>query len=323
MRSSTSNSEYPRAPFTSAILWLLGLIVLICLCAEIGTRYGFSRVSRIQNRVDQEKTAFLTLHPGSSGAPRNIAIVGNSLLLFSVDIPLLNSLGSGKFHYSRFVLEQTQYVDWFFGLQRLFNEGARPDGIVLVLGANHWLADAVRGEYFAYELMRPLDIGNVARELNLDRTTASNYFFASLSAWLGGRAEIRKFLLSNIIPDLEQFVRVLNGGPPSYPGDDLIFEHTQERMERIKSLCERYGVQLVSVLHPTLQSQAPFAALSRAANVSGLPLVIPVAKMEYPNSFYFDGYHLNTQGMDRFTRDLLHPLEAALLANNAKLPSPS
>jgi hypothetical protein len=320
MRSSTSNFEIPKVSFKAAILWILALIIIFCLGAEIGTRYGFSRFSRIQNRIHTEKAAFMRLRPETIDTPRNVVFVGNSLLLFSVDVPLLNKLGSGWFNYSRLVLEQTQYVDWLFGLQRLLHEGSRPDTVVLVFGANHWLADTVRAEYFAYELMQPFDIFSVAREINLDRTVASNYFFASFSAWLGGRAEIRKFLLSNVIPDLEQFVRTLNDGPPLYPADSVVFDKARTRMTRMKALCESYGVQLVTVLHPTNQVKDPFDVLTQAANASALPMVIPVAKMTYPRKLYSDGYHLNMLGMDRFTRDLLSPLEDVLRGNEGRFP---
>ena len=314
MRSYISNSETPVMSFNSAIFWLLALIVLLCLCAEVGTRYGFHRLSRIQNRIYGEKADFLRLRLGN-GTPRNVALVGNSLLLFSVDVPLLNRLGSGQFHYSRLAIENTQYEDWFFGLQRLFDEGAQPDAVVLVLDATHWLSDAVRGEYFAYELMRTVDTFHLSRELALDRTTASTYFFASLSSWLGGRAEMRKFLLSKVIPNLEQFVKMLGDGPLQYPAADVVFDKTQGRMRRLKALCERYSVQLVTVLHPTNQLHAPFDPLIQAANASTLPIVIPVAKMRYSSELYSDGYHLNALGMDRFTRDLISPLENALLGN--------
>src|SRR5215510_4512308 len=217
MRLSTSNFDMVSPMFNRATAWLVAIVVILSLGVEFGTRYGFHRISHIQQRIYAEKSAFLSLRPGAAGAPRTVALVGNSFLLFSVDIDLLNKIGSGGFQYSRLVIEQTQYLDWVFGLERLLSEGARPDALVLVLGANHWLADGVRGEYFAHELMQPLDAFNVAHELDLDRTTASNYFFASLSSWLGGRAEIRKFILSNVLPNLQNFAGKLNTGPPVYP----------------------------------------------------------------------------------------------------------
>src|SRR5581483_955276 len=143
MRSFISNSETPAASFNAGIFWLLALLVILCLGVEVGTRCEFARVSRIQDRISGEKEAFLALRPGTAGSPRNVVLVGNSLLLAGVDIPLLNTLSSGGFSYSRLVIEQTQYADWFFGLRRLLSEGARPDAVVLVFGANHWLADAV------------------------------------------------------------------------------------------------------------------------------------------------------------------------------------
>jgi hypothetical protein len=316
MHLSTSNSELTTASFNCASAYLVAALGLLYLCCELGTHYGFQRISRIQQRIRGEKMALLAVRPAAPGAPRNVAMVGNSLLLASVDVPLLNQLGSGKFNYTRLAVEQTQYVDWYFGLKRLFDEGAHPDAIVLVFGARHWLADAVRGEYFAHELMRPLDVFQLAHELNLDRTTASNYFFASFSSWLGGRAEIRTFILSNILPDLQHFVGKLNPGPPSYLAEEVIISKVRERMARLKTLCDSHGVQLITVLPPTLQARTPFDALAKAAEAAALPLVLPVAKLAYPSALYADMYHLNKRGMERFTRDLVVPLESQLLGDH-------
>jgi len=316
MRLFTSNSELSTASFNRASAYLIATLGLLYLCCELGTHYGFQRLSRIQQRLRGEKMALLAVRPAAPGAPRNVVIVGNSLLLASVDIPLLNKLGSGQCNYSRLVLEQTQYVDWYFGLKRLFDEGAHPDAIVLVFGAHHWLADAVRGEYFAHELMRPLDVFQVAHELDLDRTTASNYFFASFSSWLGGRAEVRKFILSTILPDLQDFVGKLSPGPPSYPAEEVIFSKARERMVRLKTLCDSHSVQLITVLHPTLQARTPFDTLAKAAEAAALPLVLPVAKLAYPSDLYADLYHLNARGMEHFTRDLVAPLESQFLGDH-------
>jgi hypothetical protein len=315
MHLSTSNSELSTASFNRASAYLATTLGLLYLCCELGTHYGFQRISRIQQRIHGEKMALLAVRPAAPGTPRNVAMVGNSLLLSSVDVPLLNQLGSGEFNYSRLVVEQTQYADWYFGLKRLFGEGAHPDAIVLVFGARHWLADTVRSEYFAHELMRPRDVFQLSHELDLDRTTAANYFFASFSAWLGGRAEMRKFILSHMLPDLQHFVGKLNPASPSYPAEEMIFSKVRERMVRLKTLCESHGVQLLTVLHPTLQARAPFDIFAKAAEAAALPLVLPVAKLAYPSALYADLYHLNAQGMERFTRDLVAPLESRLLGD--------
>ena len=146
---------------------------------------------------------------------------------------------------------------------------------------------------------------------------------SSLSSWLGGRTEIRKFILSNVLPDLQDFVGVLNTGAPIYPPDTIVFAKARERMARLRTICENYGIQLITVLHPTRQDRAPFNALATAADAAGVPLLIPVAKMAYPNELYSDGFHLNAQGMEHFTRDLVSPLEETLLRRSnptRKLP---
>lgn len=301
-------ADYNRA--TKRLLISLLAIYLLC---ELVARYGLPHMSRIQARIRDEKRALLSER--QNGAPKSVVFVGNSLLLWSLDVPLLNRLSSGDFRYSRLVIENTQYWDWYFGLRRMLAEGARPDVVAVLIGANHWLEDSVEGEYFAHALLRPTDTLLLRQQLNLDRTTASSYFFASLSAWLGSRAIIRKNFLRLLFPDVEQFTRKLIT-LPSYPEGDRAKVAATQRLHDLKSLCESFGVRLVVVLHPTLDRRAPFDALRTAAGLAGVELIAPV-HLEYPESFYSDGYHLNATGMERFSRDLLPALELRLRASRA------
>ena len=310
MLSSTFNSETDSTAYDRGIRALLISLIAICLLFELGTRFGLPRLSRIQERVRSERLDLLASRPDGHGGTKTVAVLGNSLLLWSIDFSLLNKLGAGNFRYSRFVIESTQYWDWYFGLRRLFAEGARPDVVALLIGANHWLEDSIEGEYFAYELLRPSDVVLLRTELNLDRTTASKYFFASWSSWLGSRAIVRKNLLRLIFPDLERFTRKLVG-PPTYPNAAIAYDKAVKRMRGLKSVSEENGVKLVVILHPTLDARAPFNPVLAAADAAGVPVIAPV-HLEYTSDLYSDGYHLNTAGMEKFTRDLIAPLEQSL-----------
>jgi len=310
MPSSTFSSDNCAAEFHRASKVLLASLAVVCLVFEMGARFGLPRVSGIQERIQRERSDFVASRPGPSMGGKTVGVVGNSLLLWSIDFASLNTLGTGEFHYSRFALESTQYWDWYFGLRRLFREGARPDAVAVLIGANHWVEDSIEGESFAYELLRPSDVGLLSTALDLDRTTASKYFFASLSAWLGTRSVMRKNLLRVIFPDLEVFTRKLVG-PPVYPDADSAYEKAVRRMRDLKSLCDEKGVKLVVILHPTLDNRTPFESVLRAAQEVGVGVVAPV-HLAYSADLYSDGYHLNTLGMRKFTQAVSAPLEQEL-----------
>lgn len=57
---------------------------------------------------------------------RAVLVLGNSLTRTDVDVPLFSaSLGDGV-KVQRWAIDDTQYLDWLFGLRRAFRQGARP-----------------------------------------------------------------------------------------------------------------------------------------------------------------------------------------------------
>ena len=120
-----------------------------------------------------------------SGWEAHDFINGNSLLLEGLDLPRAQQALASRYSVSRFVVEQTQYLDWYYGIRRLLAEGARPSILVMTLPTGHLISDGTRGEYFAHYQMQAGDIVEVARAANLDMTTASNFWFANWSEWLG------------------------------------------------------------------------------------------------------------------------------------------
>src|SRR5689334_7807265 len=118
MPSSIFSSEVCAAELHRASKVLLLFLAVICLMFEMGARFGLPRVSRIQGRILRERGDFVASRQSSRMDEKTVAIVGNSLLLHSIDLSSLNRLRADQFHYSRFVLESTQYWDWYFGLRR-------------------------------------------------------------------------------------------------------------------------------------------------------------------------------------------------------------
>lgn len=90
---------------------------------------------------------------------------------------LHDNLASG-YEVSRLGIEQTHYLDWYFGLRRLLEEGLRPSLIVLSLATDQLASSFTLGEEFAHRQMSTQDFPLAIQETKLDRTTASTYLFA-------------------------------------------------------------------------------------------------------------------------------------------------
>ncbi len=62
-------------------------------------------------------------------------LFGNSLLLEGVDYPALRNALSDEYDVHRLIFEQTEYLDQYYVLRRLFRHGARPHDVVLCISA--------------------------------------------------------------------------------------------------------------------------------------------------------------------------------------------
>jgi len=62
-----------------------------------------------------------------------ILLVGNSLLNEGVDFPQFTADMPTKWRIKRLVIESTTYIEWYYGLGRIFRDGARPDLVCLML----------------------------------------------------------------------------------------------------------------------------------------------------------------------------------------------
>ena len=113
-------------------LILLTVIGLLGLGLEFGLGWGLPRLSHIIERLKTEQAQAVRLKP-LVGQPVPVLIVGNSLLLDGVDISALDEKLRPEHRVTRFVVENTSYLDWYYGLRRLFREGARPKVLVLAL----------------------------------------------------------------------------------------------------------------------------------------------------------------------------------------------
>lgn len=298
-----------------AIVTLLALCLVFMAAVETVTHVAYGKVSRIRARLEQEQVAARELKwNGSGSAP--LLMVGNSLLLEGVQIGELQRALSPELEARRFVVEGTSYLDWYYGLRRLFREGSRPAAVVVVLSPRQFLSNSTVGDYFAHLLMDERDLLRVMHDAGYDRTVTSSLLFARASTFYGSRSEIRKWILNNIIPDLQALTSRLQ--PTAKPLGDSTFIETAAapRMRRLAELGTSFGVQIIVVVPPVSEGGDDAYALQAAGKAAGVEVLVPSAPGELSVSDFADGFHLNDQGSKKFTAALARQVKYAI-----KLPA--
>ena len=188
---------------------VLGLIVgLLSMVLEAACRLAVPRISRIEYQVVEERKAVLAAgRPPVSGL--QVIVLGNSLLESGLHFDEARRLLSPDIDTRRWVVHDTSYYDWYYGLRRLLAEGSRPDVVILVLTPTQMAMSKIRGNYFGYDMMRMADLFSVARDVGLSNTETSNLAFANLSAFFGLGAEVRKWLLGRVFRTCPRLTRLM------------------------------------------------------------------------------------------------------------------
>jgi len=307
-----------KSPRVCAILLLVSLAIT-SLGSELAARDVFPRISRIRQRIETEHQAARRL----KGDPQRpaILVVGNSLVERGVDIDSLRTQ-LPEYKLARFVVSDTSYFDWYYGVRRLFTEGARPQTLVLGLSARQLLTNRIEGNLSANVLIRTADIHRVARDLNQDNTALSNLYLDNLSAFFGGSAQFRKWLLASVLmPDLQNLAIALS--PPSrpLPPSSEIISIGAARLRAISEVCRKNGVRFVLLVPPSPSAaEMQVEALKQAGSLSGVDVLVPAEKEEFTADLFSDGLHLNRAGEGKFTLLLASSLKQRLSDRmNAKL----
>ena len=306
MPSSTSSSS-------AQVKVALVAIAALLLSVELSTRFGFRLVSRIEGRIATQHAGALALRPASTQIPGqhqrpSVLLVGNSLLLEAVDDSLEGRMAD-QADIHRFVIEQTYFNDWYYGIRRLLAEGSKPDYLVLCLGPGHWVSDNIRGDYSSYYLFQTSDIHSVARDAGYSLTRESNLFFARYSMFYAGRAGLRNFVLHSSSPGYAEILRELTNGHVVNPPPSDAAPKIAARMQSLSRLGGPLP-RLAVVMAPTFLDYEKELALGAAQ--AGLPLLIPVHAGEWPQDMFSDGFHLSSAGAKRFTPILARQLQELL-----------
>jgi hypothetical protein len=310
MRSSISASN----PVRAASLLLAGC-VLVALGVEAIARVGFDRVSKIQRRMADEYRVARAIGRDGAAQAGHLLVVGNSLLDEDVRFDDLRAALGTEWDARRFVVEQTFYLDWYYGLRRLFHDGARPDVVVLMLSTRQWVRSDIRGDYSAHYLMTAVDVPAAARDLGLNATQTTNLALSNVSKFWGARAELRNFVLGRLMPDLGRLMDFSSVVDTRTIVDDEVAPVAQERIARLKALTDANGATLVILLPAVLNPQDGAAGLVRAASAVGVPTLRPVESGAFAPQLYRDaGFHLNQVGASEFTARLIPALRQQLAA---------
>ena len=229
------------------------------------------RLSKGQQREVEDRRAAVLLQPTMPDGSTSILVVGNSLLLHGIDRARLQREMGSRYHVVLYPIEDTTYLDWYFGLRRLFADGARPNVLVLCISVRQLVSNQTKGEGFAHTMMRIADLPAVVRAGHLNMMTASEYFFANPSAWLGGRSSLRNGLLERWLPNASTLAGALTvREPPSPIANPATISRALQRLRDTANLCGSYGARFALLVPPSLNRSDSAEAVRSAAELTGL-----------------------------------------------------
>ncbi len=288
---------------------LLALVLGVLCSAELSARFLFPHISHIEGRIAQDRREVMAIRAPTVGDPRTVLLVGNSLLLLGLDYPKLRAALAPDQRAVRYVVENTEYLDWYYGLRRLFAAGIRPATVVLCLNPQQTLDRGFLGDYSAHALFQASDLFAVSREAGLDHTQLSELVFAHWSAFYADRATIRNYILNRSDPGYAAVLhRLADQNSPALPPSSEAIAQSRLRLRAIKQLCLENGSDFVLLIPPALLGQPDL--LAEAGALEGVDVDVPVPVGALSSDFFLDGFHLNDKGADIFTTALAKDLRA-------------
>jgi hypothetical protein len=319
MPSSTFSSEavaIAAAPRVLAgmsakqgVIGLLAGLAVILLGLEVSSPMILRRLSRTERRIDSEMSAAGSLLPISQDGRPTVLLTGNSLLIEGVQMDSLRAAVSQQYEVSRLTVEQTHYFDWYFGLRRLLESGAHPSVVVLTLATDQLASRMTMGESFAHRQMSTRDFPLVVREADLDRTTASTYFFAHWSNWQAEKGFIRQCITILLVPNFRELAARIADHGPHVNDANVLVERARQRIPELAALSRKYGVRIVLLVPPVLREDHS-REIQQIGKQVGLPVWVLSQPGEFPREYFRDGFHLNTIGSGIYTSRLAQQLQS-------------
>ena len=318
MHSFTSSSDpalrvppVERTRVRGAIIAVIGTGLLVLLGAEALSRFAFPRISQIEARISSDEREARSIGEVVPGAPPTMLLVGNSLLLEGLDYPKARTEMSSEARVVRFVIERTEYMDWYYGLHHMFESGVRPSVVVLCLNLGDTVSSEILGDYSARHLFGVSDLLPVARQAGMDKTRTSGLVLAHWSAFYASRATIRNFILNKTDPSYGAAMHALaDSTRKPLPPDDELVRKAGNRLTAIRELCRRYGVEFVLLIPPSLTRFNDL--LGSAANLQNVDFDYPFPFGTMDAEMFRDRVHLNNKGAAVFTDAIVRALRAHL-----------
>jgi len=313
MHSSISSSKSP-ALFYAKVLVFICAIFLAGL--EIFSVYLVKHHSFTYARISRQYGEAIKGRPSKPGEPTSILLVGNSLLLYGVDLDRLHELTSGRMQIYPIFLEATGYYDWLYGLRRLFRQGSRPQVVVVGLPVDLFLGTGVRQDYSPLMLFDVRDVLGVASDLRLDNTATSNLLLEHSSTFWDRRSALRAEVLRRIVPHFEDLVSLIKVAPTIPRGPE--FEAVAiSRLRTLRELCDANGAKLIILVPPTPSSESAVRQMATASQKAGVQTFVPIDPGALSSKFYqADALHLNSEGAALFTSALATDLARHLVVGN-------
>jgi len=310
MRSSISSSK-PAALFYAKVLVVICAIFVAGL--EAFSVYLVKHHSFTYARISRQYDEAIKVRPSRPGEPTSVLLVGNSLLLYGVDVDRLHELTSGRMRIYPIFLEATGYYDWLYGLRRLFRRGARPQVVVVGLPVDLFLETGLRQEYSPLVLFDTPDVLGVASDLRLDNTATSNLLVEHSSTFWDRRSAIRAEVLRGIVPHLEDLFSLVKTKPTIPQGSEFEAVATS-RLRTLSELCEANGAKLIILVPPTPSSESVVRQMAIASQKAGVQTFVPIDPDALSSRFYQpDALHLNSEGAALFTSALATDLAKHLV----------
>jgi lysophospholipase L1-like esterase len=301
MPLSTSSSK-PRALFYTKLL--VGICALLIVAFESLSDFLLKHHSETYARVSRQYAEAVNMRPAKPSEPTSVLMIGNSLLLQGVDVDRLQKLTSHQMHIYPIFLEGTGYYDWFYALQRLFRQGAKPQVVVLGLGVNSFIANSLRQDYVPLMLFDMRDSLAVASDLKMDRTATSNLLLAHSSVFWDTRAALRTQIIRHAVPHYADLVLLLKP-QPAIPPPRQFQATANSRLEQLRELCQAHGAKLIILVPPTPSSEDGVREFSIASQKAGVDTLVPIDPAALSAKYYeADELHLNSEGAALFTSAL-------------------
>jgi hypothetical protein len=307
--------------YTRAIWILLAAVVLWYGALEGVTRRVIMPHSRINSKILEEHAAAQHTRPATAKG-KTLLIVGNSLLDFGINMPELNQHLAPTWHAQRFMIANTFFLDWYYGLARLFREGARPSAVVVMMSTRQIYSNGTRGEFFAHFLMDPRDIAGIQRDAELHPTNAFGYLVGRASQFYAARSDIRNEVLARLVPGMSDLAATLAPKGSRLFDPAAVERNVQHHLTLLRKLSDEYDIPIILAIPPSTDKTSYFDRGLAAAHAAGLPVLAPVRDAEYPAGYYTDGFHMNETGSHAFTARFAEGLEPMLMHNNPAALAP-